>query len=93
MNIPIILGIYLAVINLIAFAAYGADKKKAEKKQYRTPEATLILLAAIGGAAGAAVGMAVFHHKTKKPKFYITVPLLLIVEAGLVAWLMIKFWK
>ena len=82
-----ILIIYLAVINIVAFAAYGIDKLKAKNGSFRIPEATLLSLAAAGGALGAFAGMRVFHHKTKKPKFYISVPLMLIIEAGIVWWI------
>ena len=91
MNLPLILGIYLAVINLVTFVTYGIDKRKAEKHKFRISEATLILLAALGGALGAASGMTLFHHKTKKPKFFITVPLLLILEAIVVIFVLVKF--
>jgi len=57
-----------AVLNLIAFAMYGIDKYKAVKDKWRTPEKTLIGIAVIA-PWGAAVGMNVFHHKTRKPKF------------------------
>ena len=67
------------VINLVVFAMYGIDKYKAIHDQWRIPEATL-LLAAVFGPIGALIGMRGFHHKTKKPKFYITVPLILIAE-------------
>jgi len=74
-----ILYIYLAIINVVAFAAYGWDKWKAQKSKWRTPESTLILFAAIGGALGAYAGMKCFRHKTKHKKFTILVPLFLIV--------------
>ncbi len=79
MTIYIIIG-YLAIINIVAFAMYGADKHKAQNKAWRTPEATLIGVAAIGGSIGAFVGMKVFRHKTKHPKFTIGVPLILILH-------------
>lgn len=80
-----ILYIYLAIINVVAFAAYGWDKWKAQKSKWRTPESTLILFAAIGGALGAYAGMKCFRHKTQHKKFTILVPLFLIVWiAGLV---------
>lgn len=56
---------YLLAINVAAFAAYGIDKYKARYDKWRIPEATLIWLAALGGALGAALGMRVWHHKTK----------------------------
>ena len=77
-----ILLIYLTVINIAAFAAYGIDKNKAEKHKWRIPEAALLLLAAIGGTIGALAGMLVFHHKTNKPKFVIGLPVILLLQAA-----------
>ncbi len=58
--------IYFLIINVIAFSLMGLDKRKAKKKQWRTPESTLFLSAAAGGAVGAWIGMYMFHHKTHK---------------------------
>ena len=33
--------IYFLIINVIAFSLMGLDKRKAKKKQWRTPESTL----------------------------------------------------
>ena len=66
-------------INFIVFVLYGIDKYKAIHKKWRIPETTLLGAAVIGGI-GALAGMYVFHHKTKKPKFYITVPVILVLE-------------
>ncbi len=71
---------YLAV-NLIVFSLYGIDKYKAVHKKWRIPEATLIGASVFGGF-GALAGMSFFRHKTKKPKFFITVPLILVLELG-----------
>lgn len=71
---------YLFVINIITFAAYGLDKHKAVKDKWRIPETALIVLAMLGGSIGALGGMLAFHHKTKKPKFVIGIPLILLVE-------------
>lgn len=79
---------YLLIINLIAFAAYGLDKKRARKGQWRIPERTLLFLAAIGGSAGALAGMYFFHHKTRKWKFFIGVPLILLCQAAACFYLM-----
>lgn len=81
-----ILLVYLAVINILAFAVYGIDKNKAEKHKWRIPEAVLITLAVLGGTVGAFAGMLVFHHKTNKPKFVIGLPVILLAQAaGLIA--------
>ena len=71
-----------AVINLVVFAMYGIDKYKATHKKWRIPEATLIG-AAVFGVLGALAGMKFFHHKTKKPKFYIMVPVIFVLEVAL----------
>ena len=69
----------LAIVNLIAFIAYGIDKRHAKKHRWRIPEITLIMFAAIGGSIGALIGMFFWHHKTKKLKFLFAVPALLIL--------------
>ncbi len=74
-----ILVIYLIIVNILAFALYGIDKKKAEKNKFRISEATLITVAVLGGSPGAFLGMKAFHHKTKKKKFTVTVPLFAVL--------------
>ena len=86
-----ILYIYLAVINVVAFAAYGIDKWKAKNAKWRTPESTLILLAVAGGALGAYAGMKCFRHKTQHKKFVIFVPLFLIVWIVGLGWMIAKW--
>ena len=72
--------LYLILVNAIAFVLYGLDKSYAKKKKWRIPEANLIGIALLYGAPGAYLGMKVFRHKTKHPKFTITVPCLLILQ-------------
>ena len=73
--------VYILLVNIITFALYGIDKQRAVKQRYRISEATLLGLAFIGGSIGALAGMYVFHHKTRKPKFKIGVPLILLLHA------------
>ncbi|MBR6960238.1 MAG: DUF1294 domain-containing protein [Clostridiales bacterium] len=75
-----ILVYYFVIMNILAFITYGIDKARAGKGQWRISEAMLILLAFFGGALGASLGMLIFHHKTRKRKFFITVPLLLALQ-------------
>ena len=70
---------YLILVNIAAFVAFGIDKRKAVRHKYRIPEATLLGLALIGGAAGALAGMHLFHHKTRKPLFR-AIPVLLAAQ-------------
>ena len=55
---------YLIVINVVTFLVYGIDKWKAKQGSWRISEATLLILAVIGGSIGALLGMQVWHHKT-----------------------------
>ena len=70
---------YLILVNIVALAVFGIDKRKAVRHKYRIPEATLLGLALIGGAAGALAGMHLFHHKTRKPLFR-AIPVLLAAQ-------------
>lgn len=59
----------LAALNLITFAAFAIDKARAVAGTRRTPEFTLLLLAALGGSPGAYAARALFRHKTRKQPF------------------------
>ena len=82
--------IYTAVMSLIAFAAFGIDKYKAKTNRWRISEKTLFLLALLGGGVGAYLGMKVFHHKTRHKQFAIGLPLIMIVQLALIAFLVRK---
>lgn len=75
---------YLTAINLITFIVYGADKYKAKKGKWRIPEATLLLMAVIGGSIGAWIGMKVWHHKTMHKKFKYGIPIILVLQCILI---------
>lgn len=72
--------IYLIIINIIAFFAMFIDKRKAKYGKWRIKEHTLFILALIGGSVGAIIGMYTFRHKTKKARFFVGFPVILIVE-------------
>ena len=85
-----VLLIYLAVINLLTFIVYGADKRRARKGKWRVPEKTLFLLPLLGGSIGALLGMRVFHHKTKHWYFVWGVPAILLAQLALAVWLLTR---
>ena len=78
-----IVPIYLAVINVVTFFMYGVDKWKTIRSKWRIPEATLLLMAVIGGSIGAWLGMRVWHHKTQHKKFKYGIPIVLIAQIAL----------
>lgn len=85
---------YLLVVNLLTFLAYGLDKWKAvrngrksgEKTRHndrlsrRIPEASLLLLAVLGGSPAALLAMYLFRHKTLHKKFRYGVPAILLLQ-------------
>ena len=77
-------------VNVITFMVYGIDKLKAKKGKWRVPEATLLLLAVVGGSVGAWCGVRVWHHKTMHAKFKYGIPLIMAMQAGLLVCLMTK---
>ncbi len=76
--------VYVAAVNVVAFVVYGVDKYKAQKAKWRIRESTLLLLAAIGGSAGAWLGMKIWHHKTRHAKFRYGVPAILLIQLAVV---------
>jgi len=72
--------IYILIINIISFLAMWIDKRKAIKGKWRISEAALLTLALIGGGIGSIAGMYIFRHKTKKLRFSVGIPAILIFE-------------
>ncbi len=75
-----VLLVYLLIINAVGFILMLVDKVKAKKNLWRIPEATLFLVAAIGGSVGSILGMYTFRHKTKHIKFIVGMPLILAAQ-------------
>lgn len=69
-----IIKITLLIYNILCFISMGFDKYRAVKHRYRTPERSFMIMNFTGGCFGILIGMFVFHHKVRKPKFYILVP-------------------
>jgi uncharacterized membrane protein YsdA (DUF1294 family) len=72
------------VLNLISFAAFGLDKMYAIQNHWRIPEIHLIVLSA-AGIFGGLLGMVMFRHKIRKPKFTIGLPVIAMLEVFLTA--------
>ena len=72
--------IYFFLINLVTFVTFWIDKKLAQNNKSRIQESTLVLLSALGGAAGGLTAMYLFRHKTKHAKFFLGLPALLLIH-------------
>ncbi len=78
------MGLYLVLINIITFALYAIDKFNAKIEAWRISERMLISFAIVGGAVGALLAMLICRHKTRKPKFKIGIPIILILQIGII---------
>lgn len=81
--------LYLLIVNALGFVLMLVDKFKAKKNLWRIPEATLMMVAAIGGSVGSLIGMYTVRHKTKHRKFTVGIPLILAVQVVLAVWILL----
>ena len=79
---------FLLAINTATFLLYGIDKYKAKKNKWRISEATLLMMAFIGGSIGAWSGMRLWHHKTMHKKFKYGIPIIIILQVALAVYLL-----
>ena len=86
----LLLTLYLLTINALGFTIMLNDKQRARKKRWRVPEATLLTVAILGGSAGCFLGMRLCRHKTRKPKFSIGIPAILLLQLLLACWLVLN---
>ena len=71
---------YIVAVNVLGFSLMGIDKWKARKNRWRVSEKTLFLTALFGGSIGNLIGMYLFRHKTKKLRFSIGIPVILVLQ-------------
>jgi uncharacterized membrane protein YsdA (DUF1294 family) len=73
---------WLLLAGIVTFLFYGFDKAQAKRSGWRVPEIVLHGMALAGGFIGAALGMAVFNHKTRKPVFLVVIVLSGVLWVG-----------
>lgn len=72
--------IYLATISAISCIVTIYDKRCAIRGKWRVKEFTLLLLSLLGGSVFMYLTMLVIRHKTRKAKFMIGIPLIIILQ-------------
>ena len=75
--------IIYAVMSVIGFPLMGIDKNRAINHKWRIKEATLFLIAFLGGGIGSTLGMFFFRHKTKHWYFRLFFPLFAAAQTAL----------
>ena len=81
---------YFAIVSLISAAVTVADKLKAKMHTYRTPEAALLLLSALGGSVAMLFTMILIHHKTKHKKFMVGIPVIILVQFAILGIILLQ---
>lgn len=84
MHVITYISAYLILVNILGFVFMGIDKYKAKKRAFRIPEATLFIIAVIGGSIGSILGMYLFRHKTRHWYFVYGMPAILVFQLILV---------
>ena len=84
------IALWVAALSITAFFIYGFDKAQAQRSGLRVPEAILHLLSLLGGSPGAFIAMRVFHHKTSKRSFQAVFWLIVAVQLGILAYLLLR---
>ncbi|MCM1104325.1 MAG: DUF1294 domain-containing protein [Clostridium sp.] len=84
MSVYLWIAAYVLMINVVGFFSMYLDKRKARKRLWRIPEATLFLIALIGGSIGSIVGMYTFRHKTRHWYFVYGLPVILFLQIAAV---------
>lgn len=85
----LVLAVYVA-ISLTTFICYACDKRAARRGGQRIPERTLHLLDLIGGWPGGWLAQKTLRHKCSKPSFQRMYGLTVVLNAGLLAWLLLR---
>ncbi len=90
MNLYVIIGAAVAMLNVISFCLMGYDKRCAKEGKWRVPEKTLFIATGCFGGLGGVLGMFLFRHKTKHWYFKLFFPLLLVIQIAVLALIV---WK
>ncbi|MCD8050932.1 MAG: DUF1294 domain-containing protein [Clostridiales bacterium] len=70
---------YMTLVNILAWGLFWLDKTLAIHHMRRVPEAVLLTVSLLGGWLGSLLSMYTWHHKTRKKKFTIGIPLMAAV--------------
>ncbi len=81
---------WLLAVNLLAILYTVVDKRRARQGKWRVSESTLLLIAALGGAAAMLVTMRRIRHKTQHKKFMWGLPVMLVAQVMVLLWLFFR---
>lgn len=84
------LALWYLLASIATFVAFGIDKSRARRGEWRTPERTLHAFSLAGGFPGVYVAMLILRHKNRKPLFWIVASVAALVHAALLAFALLR---
>lgn len=80
---------WILIMSVLAVILTVSDKRAARLHRRRVPEATLLWVGFLGGAAAMLFTMRRIRHKTRKAKFMVSLPMMIVMHilAALLLWL------
>ena len=72
--------VYIAAISLFAVIQTIFDKRRAVRGGWRVKESSLLLTAVLGGSVAMLLTMLVIRHKTRKKKFMLGIPVIIVLQ-------------
>jgi uncharacterized membrane protein YsdA (DUF1294 family) len=90
MLVGVCIAALVVIVNAVAFVLFMLDKHLAQERQRRIPESTLLLVALIGGSAGAIAGQQYWRHKTQKEPFRSTLFAIAAIQVAALGWLFMR---
>ena len=88
--IVIVILVVAVIMNLISFFLMRHDKECAKAGRRRVPEKTLFLVTALFGGLGGTAAMFIFRHKTKHWYFVVFFPLMMIIQAAIIGYAIVR---
>ena len=86
-----VLLLWIGCFSALAVVLTVSDKIRAARGLWRIPEQTLFAVSALGGSAAMLLTMLLIRHKTRHPKFMLGIPLIMVLQAVLVLWILRRF--
>lgn len=82
-NIQLFLLLFLLTVSIVGAILTVYDKIAAKHaKRHRVPEAVLMSFGVLGGALLMYMVMQLIRHKTRKPKFSVGFPVIIVLQVG-----------
>ncbi len=82
--------LYLILINLLGAIVVCVDKYKAKTNAWRIPEKTLFIISFLGGVFATYIAMKIVRHKTRKLKFMLGLPLIMLMWLAIIYFIATK---